>query len=96
VSLNAFLSTHTPLKFFNLTEMEILVYDHYMNIALTAQFDHRALQDALFETNYWLQKTPEDYYIFADLDEFAYEIQAIKEQVRAAHAMPSPERISIL
>lgn len=41
ISLNEWLSTHTPLQFFNLTEMEIIVEDDYLMVGLTPQFDHR-------------------------------------------------------
>jgi len=35
ISLNDWLSTHTPLQFFNLTEMEIIVEDDYLMVGLT-------------------------------------------------------------
>ena len=54
ISLNDWLSEHTMLRFFNLTEMEIIVEDDYLMVGLTPQFDHRKVQDALLATNYWL------------------------------------------
>lgn len=41
ISLNDWLSTHTMLRFFNLTEMEIIVEEDYLMVGLTPQFDHR-------------------------------------------------------
>jgi len=38
LSVNAFIQK-TKLGFFNLTELELTVFDHYASIALTPQFD---------------------------------------------------------
>jgi hypothetical protein len=38
LSINALIDK-TPLGFFNLTELELTVFDHYASIALTPQFD---------------------------------------------------------
>lgn len=43
LSVNNWISTHTPLKFFNLTQMEVIIEEEYAMVGLTPQFDHRAV-----------------------------------------------------
>lgn len=60
LSVNNWISTHTPLKFFNLTQMEILIEEEYAMIALTPQFDHRGVQNALFTTEFFTNEETQD------------------------------------
>lgn len=55
-----------------------------MNVGLIPQFDHRALQDLIFTTNYWwpedepLEVNPE----WPVIEELETEIEAFKNQIR--------------
>ena len=90
ISLNEWLSTHTMLRFFNLTEMEIIVENDYLMVGLTPQFDHRQVQDTLLATNYWLDFAPEiaDQLLSDDdMKALEEEIAAIKSEAQAVHAI---------
>jgi len=80
LSVNNWISTHTPLKFFNLTQMEILIEEEYAMIALTPQFDHRAVQDVLFTTNFFSDEETQDL-----TQEFAKSVLS-EEDIRIATA----------
>ena len=54
INLNGLIQK-TPLKFFNFTYMEIDVFDNFLTIGLTPQFDHRNVTAELFDPDAWAE-----------------------------------------
>ena len=76
-SVNGFISEKTPLKFFNLTYMEIEVFDHFLTIAMIPQFDHRNVTNELFDPEAW--NALGDLLYPEDLDNFGIENDLLRE-----------------